>query len=109
MAAQCSWLRPASAPACTPGACEQDRNRFHAILAGIAIAQALAAHRTAAVAPSPAGASARLVLRREPLNKSRVAATAAFRDEMHEATPSPSQAPRATAPTNHIPLKTPSL
>src|SRR5213593_169842 len=34
MAAQCSSLRPASAPACTPAVCEQDRNRFHAIWPG---------------------------------------------------------------------------
>src|SRR2546426_9943400 len=71
MAAQCSSLRPASAPACAPRVCEQDRNRFHAILARIAIAQALAAHCTAAVAPSLAGASARLVLRNLILDPTR--------------------------------------
>src|SRR5437867_12314848 len=114
MAAQCSSLRPASAPGCTPGVCEQDRNRFHAILARIAIAQALAAHCTAAVSRFwnlswRVGAFGA----KEPLNKSRVAATDAFRDEMREATRGPWQAPmgerrdkadRPESPVPHVGL-----
>src|SRR6266568_4531619 len=46
---------------------------------------------------------------REPLNKSRVAATEAFRDEMREATRRPWQAPRASGATKQIARKTPSL
>src|SRR5256886_12843712 len=46
---------------------------------------------------------------REPLNKSRVAATEAFRDEMREATRRPWQAPRASGATMQIARKAPSL
>src|SRR6266496_2522590 len=46
---------------------------------------------------------------RESLNKSRVAATAAFRDEMREATRLPWQAPRASGATKQIARKAPSL
>jgi len=45
----------------------------------------------------------------EPLNKSRVAATEAFRDEMREATRRPWQAPRASGATKQIARKAPSL
>src|SRR5437016_2700317 len=46
---------------------------------------------------------------KEPLNKSRVAATEAFRDEMREATRRPWQAPRASGATKQIARKAPSL
>src|SRR6266536_2861838 len=46
---------------------------------------------------------------REPLNKSRVAATAAFRDEMREAKRRPWQDPRASGATKQIARKAPSL
>src|SRR6266700_3032579 len=46
---------------------------------------------------------------REPLNKPRVAATEAFRDEMREATRRPWQAPRASGATKQIARKAPSL
>ena len=46
---------------------------------------------------------------REPLNKSRMAATEAFRDEVREAMRRPWQAPRASGATKQIARKAPSL
>src|SRR5439155_17766425 len=45
----------------------------------------------------------------EPLNRSRVAATEAFRDEMHEATRSPWRVPWASGATQQIARKASSL